>query len=359
MLQIMNIVLMAGGGGTRLWPLSRQKLPKQFLAFDGKRSLLEMAYDRANALVDDDHIFVATASAYQEKTEELLPQVAKEHLFYEPEKRDTTAAFASVALRLMQMNKGSEPTIFMWCDHVFTREEAFIADLKKIAGILTTDPQALVIVGHTPLSPATAFGYFEVGDKIGAEPNVRTVKRFTEKPDEATAAKFLAQGNYFWNLGYFSLTPEHLIYELRLRAPEISAALDGFSAALKGGDTQKADVAYGEFPKMALEYTFVEKTEHIIAVTGDYGWSDVGNWEAVSEVFGVEGDHMPAGHHIHVDSKNNYIYNTTNKAVSLLGMEDTVAVVTEDAVLVTHKGSSARVKDVVKKLEEEGKTEFL
>ncbi len=358
MLQVMNIVLMAGGGGTRLWPLSRQKLPKQFLAFDGKRSLLEMAYDRARELVDNDHIFVATASAYQDKTEELLPQVPKDHLFYEPEKRDTTAAFATVALRLMHMNR-SEPTIFMWCDHVFTREEAFISDLKKIEGIITAHPESLVVVGHTPLSPTTLLGYFEVGDQIDGEPNVQTVKRFTEKPDEDTAEKFIAQGNYFWNLGYFSLTPEHLIAELRLRAPEISAALDGFSAALEDGDAAKARVAYSTFPKMALEYTFVEKTESIIAVTGDYGWSDVGSWDVVSEVFGVDGDHMPAGHHIHVDSKNNYIYNTTSKAVSLLGMKDTVVVVTNDAMLVTNKRSSARVKDIVKKLEEEGKTEFL
>jgi len=355
----MNVVLMAGGGGTRLWPLSRQKMPKQFLAFDGEHTLLEMAYQRARQLVSDDQIFVATAATYQERTEELLPEVPKDHLFYEPEKRDTTAAFATVALRLTQMNQGSEPTIFMWCDHVFTREEAFIADLKKIEGIITDNPDALVIVGHTPLSPATAFGYFEVGNQTGEDKNVHDVKRFTEKPDEATAEKFLSQGNYYWNLGYFSLTPQHLISELHTHAPEVQEAMNGFSAALDSGDPKKQAAAYGDFPKVALEYTFVEKTQRIISITGDYGWSDVGNWEAVSDVFGVSGDHMPAGHHIHVDSKNNYIYNTTNKVVSLLGMEDTVAVVTEDAVLVTNKRSSARVKDVVKRLEDEGKTEFL
>jgi mannose-1-phosphate guanylyltransferase len=310
-------------------------------------------------LVPATNIFVATASAYQEKTEELLPDIAKDHLFYEPEKRDTTAAFATVALRLQAMGLGDEPTLFMWCDHVFTREDVFLADLRLIPDVLAANPNTLVIVGHTPLSPATSFGYFEVGDTVGESLHTYQVKRFIEKPDEATAQQFVAKKNYFWNLGYFSLRPAYLLQQLQLHAPELESSLAAFGAALATNDTQAQEAAYGSFPKLALEYTFVEKTENIMAITGDYGWSDVGNWHAVSEVFGVGGDHMPAGHHIHVDAKNNYIYNTTNKVVSLIGVENIVAVVTDDAVLITKKDSAARVKEVVQQLEEQGKGEYL
>lgn len=355
----MNIVLMAGGGGTRLWPLSRQALPKQFLSFDGQSTLLEQAYTRACQLVAPDHIFVATSRAYQARTEELLPMVSRDHIYYEPEKRDTTAAFATVALRLEALGQGNVPTIFMWCDHVFSREEAFIADLRRVEATVAANSEALVILAHTPLFPATTFGYCEVGETVGSEANVYQVKRFTEKPDLATAEKFILNKNYFWNLGYFSLRPTYLLEQLRLHAPELRDVLTAYAAALAHGDSTAADAAYGEFPKLALEYTFVEKTKNIIAITGDYGWSDVGNWSTVSQVFGVNGDHMPQGHHVHVDSQNNYIYNTTDKVVSLLGVKNIVAVVTDDAILITDKDSAAGVKDVVQRLEADGKTEYL
>lgn len=350
---------MAGGGGTRLWPLSRQKLPKQFLAFAGNKTLLEMAYERARALTDIDHIFVATSAAYQEKTQALLPQVSPSHLFFEPERRDTTAAFATVALRLEALGQGDVPTIFMWCDHVFSREEVFIADLRRVEALVAANPEALVILAHTPLFPATTFGYCEVGERVGSQDNVYQVQRFTEKPDLATAEQFILNKKYFWNLGYFSLRPTYLLEQLRVHAPELGDVLTAYAAALAQGDSKAADAAYAKFPKLALEYTFVEKAKNIIAITGDYGWSDVGNWSTVSEVFGVNGDHMPQGHHVHVDSQDNYIYNTTDKVVSLLGVKNIVAVITDDAILITDKDSAAGVKDVVQRLEAEGKTEVL
>lgn len=348
----MNIVVMAGGGGSRLWPLSRQKTPKQFLDLGSGQTLIEQAYTRAASLTSPDRIYVATSENYRAHIEKLLPHVSADHVFYEPEKRDTTAAFATIALRLTALGQADEPTIFMWSDHIFTHEAEFLGDLKKIPDVLQQHPDAVVILGHTPVSAETTLGYFEVGARVAGFDDVFEIKTFKEKPDAATAEQYVAAGNYFWNLGYFSASPHYILSELVAHNSDIKPAVDEFARTLSRS-------AYQKFPKRAIEYTFIEKTPRRFAITGDYGWSDVGNWAAVKDIFGKGGDHMPAGHHIHVDSDNNYVYNATGRAVSLIGIKNAIVVVTDDAVLVTDKDHAHKVKDVVAKLEEEGKEEYL
>lgn len=355
----MNVVLMAGGGGTRLWPLSRISKPKQFLDLGSGKTLIELAYQRACRLTDPSNIYVATAQAYAEQINHFLPTITAGHIFFEPEKRDTTAAFASVALRLINLQQGDEPTIFMWSDHIFTAEDAFLKDLARIPEILSSHPDSLVIMAHNPLSPETTLGYVEMSNVLTGYQNVYQVKQFTEKPDLDTAISYIASGRHYWNLGYFSLRPTYLIQQLKEYNPEINPVLDAFSAALLNGQIDQQNKVYGEFPKISIEYTFVEKTSSIIALVGDYGWSDIGNWNIVKDIFGKKGDHMPHGHHIHVDSKNNYIYNTTSKTVSLIGLEDVIVVVTDDAILITPTKEAHKVKEVVKRLSENKKTDVL
>lgn len=355
----MNVVLMAGGGGTRLWPLSRTSKPKQFLDLGAGKTLIELAYQRAVQLTDESNIYIATAQAYAEQIKEFLPTVSDDHIFFEPEKRDTTAAFAAVALRLINLQQGEEPTIFMWSDHIFTAEDVFLKDLARIPEILASHPDSLVIMAHKPLGPETTLGYVEMSEVLTGYQNAFQVKQFTEKPDLDTAGSYVASGRHYWNLGYFSLYPSYLIKQIRLHNPELSPVLDAFAAALTSGQPKEQDKIYGQFPKISIEYTFVEKTTSIIALVGDYGWSDVGNWNIVKEIFGSKGDHMPHGHHIHVDSKNNYIYNTTAKTVSLIGLEDVIVVVTDDAILVTLTKESHKVREVVNRLSEAKRTDVL
>lgn len=350
---------MAGGGGTRLWPLSRQDNPKQFLDLGSGKTLLEHTYDRALTLAAPEDIYVATVKQYEERTRDLLPKVPQENLFFEPERRDTAPAFAAAAVQLKLRNKSDQPTLFMWSDHVFSREDDFLRDLSKAASTLEKNPEAVVIIGHTPTSPETGFGYIEVDSKVEGEDNVYKVKAFREKPDKKTAEEYVSAGNYFWNMAYITIQPDYLFSQLKEHAPDLMKGIDLFEKALQENDQEKADKAYADLPKLAIDYALLEKTPKILAVTGDYGWSDVGSWAAVQEVFGRSGDHVPKGHHVHVDSDNNYIYNTTNRAVSLIGVKNTIAVVTDDAVLITNKNNSNQVKDVVSKLEEEGQSQYL
>lgn len=355
----MNIVIMAGGGGTRLWPLSLRDNPKQFADLGTGKPLLVHAYNRAARVADPAHIYIATTAAYQDRIQSMLPQVPTDHVFLEPSRRDTTAAFVHTCLRLKAAGLGNEPTAFLWSDHIFTNEEKFIVDLQRISNVLAEYPDSLVIIGHAPLNANTTLGYFRVSDPLTSGGHIYSVAEFTEKPTKKKAEEFVAAGNYYWNLGYFSLRPDYLLTEIVHVSPELQAPITALEDAIKAKDESKIEAAFNDFPKKALEFTFVEKTKSIIAITGDYGWSDIGNWATVKEVLGVKGDHIAAGHHVHVDSENNYVYNTTDRAVSLIGMKDTIVVVTDKAVLVANENQSHKVKQAVERIEQEGKEEYL
>lgn len=354
-----NIVIMAGGGGSRLWPLSRQNKPKQFLDLGSGKTLLEHAWDRALRLTKKENIFIATTLQYANDVQKLLPDVHEDQFMYEPERRDTGPAFAAAAVTLEHLGHGNTPTIFMWSDHMFVNEKELIHDLKKIPQLLEKFPESVVIAGHIPLYPETGLGYLQVGKKIKGFTDVYKVKAFKEKPDEETARKYLLEGDYYWNMAYISVRPNYLLKELEQYVPDLMKQIAICRECIIRHDRDAYKKAYGECTPISIDYILLEKTPNILAVTGNYGWSDVGNWGAVKDVFGVSGDYVAKGHHIHVDSENNYIYNTTDRAVSLIGVKNTIVVVTDDAILVTEKGNSHKVKEVVQKLEEEDRKEYL
>ena len=349
----MNIIIMAGGGGSRLWPLSRHQNPKQFLTLGGDKTLLELSYDRALKVAPADHIYIATIKEYADKIKSFLPEIADDHIFFEPQRRDNAPAFAAVAAQLVELGQGEEPTVFMWADHVFTAEEEYCSDLKKIPEVIKKNPESIALMGHIPTYPETGFGYIEAGEKVEGYEDVYKVSTFKEKPDKATAQTYVDAGRYFWNMGSISARPAYLLEELRKYEPELMESIDAFNEAMKAGDEAKASDAYGTAKKISIDYAVLERTKTIYVVTGDYGWSDVGNWGAVKAIFGIKGDHVGNGHHVHVDCDNNYIYNATTKAISLVGVKDMIVVATSDAILVTEKSQSHKVKDVVAKLSEE------
>jgi len=355
----MNIVIMAGGGGSRLWPLSRQSRPKQFLDLGSGKTLIEHTYHRISQLARPEDIFIATLQEYAEQTRKLLPDIPNANYCFEPARRDTAPAFAAVAAKLIQKGRGGEPTLFVGSDHIFTKEKQFVADLQKAVTLIQAHPETIITLGHIPTFPETGYGYIEVGEPLAGEKNVYHVKSFKEKPDQATAEAFIHAGTYYWNMANFGVVPTHLIHEIKKFEPELSAGLEAYQEALDQEDPAVSDKIYRTLPKIAIDYAVMERTEKIITIVGDYGWSDIGSWRAVHEIFGVEGDHMPDGHHVHVDSKGNYIYNTTDKVVSVVGLKDTITVVTEDAILLTTAEGSQKVKEVVQKLESDGKGQYL
>ncbi len=350
----MNVVIMAGGGGTRLWPLSRGNKPKQFLDLGTGKTLLEHTWERARTVAEPSAIYVATTQQYVEQVRQFLPELSADHIFIEAERRDTGPAIAAVALQLQKRGYGAEPVVFMWSDHYFTEEESFIADLKKLNALIQEYPEHIIILGHRPSSPETTLGYIELGEEV--REGIFQVKAFKEKPNEETAQAYVAAGTYAWNMAYVSSTPNYILAELSTHAPELSAGLERLGAAK---NDESAAAVYKTLPTVAIDYVLLEKTPRLLAVVGDYGWSDVGGWPAVKEVFGKFGDHMPLGHHLHIDSDNNYIYNATDRAVTLLGVHNAIVVVTEDAVLVSDQSQAHRVKEIISRLQSDNRYDLL
>lgn len=355
----MVVVIMAGGGGSRLWPLSRKNKPKQFLDLGSGKTLLEDTWNRALALSDPSSIYIATAREYEKTVRSMIPDLPRANLLIEPCRRDTGPAFAAAACSLRLLGKEHEPTTFMWSDHVFSREQQLIRDLSIVPQLIQKYPRSIVIVGHRPEFPETGLGYIQVGNKVLGYENVFHVKEFKEKPDEATAKHYVADGSFYWNMAYISLTPALLFELLEEHSADLMKGISSYSDALLRGDVSASEKHYCELESISIDYALLEHASDIIAITGDYGWSDVGNWSTVKDIFGINGDHMPRGHHVHVGSNGTYIYNATDKAVTLVGMKNTIVVVTDDAILVTDKDSVHLVKDAVKELEKAGKDEYL
>lgn len=355
----MNIVIMAGGGGTRLWPLSRRNNPKQFLDLGSGKTLIEHTYDRACQLTAPANIFIATNKDYASRIQELFPLLAPDNIFLEPAKRDTAPAFAAAAVKLQQRGQEAEATIFMWSDHVFTDEAKFVAALKKIPQLVAQHPAAIIIMGHRPVFAETGLGYIEVGLGLPGEADVYQVKAFKEKPNQPTAESYVAAGNFFWNMAYISTTPDNLLRLLRAYEPALMRGVDQYAAALTEANAAAAAERYEELPSLAIDYALLERASEIIAVTGDWGWSDVGYWSTVQEIFG-DGAHQPSrGYHLHVSSTGCYVHSATNQAVTLLGVNDVIVVVTPDAILVTRKDQAHKIKDIVARLEKDKKHDLL
>ncbi|GAA3932896.1 mannose-1-phosphate guanylyltransferase/mannose-6-phosphate isomerase [Luteimonas lutimaris] len=339
-------VLLSGGSGTRLWPLSREAYPKQFLPLAGERTMLQDTWLRVAGLAGDAAPLVVANEEHRFLAAEQLRQVGVEHaaIVLEPVGRNTAPAIAAAALQAMA--GGDDPLLLVLpSDHVVRDADAF-RDAVRAASPAAAEG-ALVTFGIVPESPETGFGY------IQAEPGegVRRVLRFVEKPDADTARQYLEAGGYYWNSGMFLLRASRYLEELGRFRPDILAAVRAaFDAAKRDGDFVRLDKdAFAASPSDSIDYAVMEKTDRAMVLPVDIGWNDVGSWSALWDVSEQDGDgNARHGDVIAVDSRNSYAY--ARRLVALVGVEDLVVVETDDAVLVARKDKVQQVKDVVARL---------
>ncbi|HZW17270.1 MAG TPA: mannose-1-phosphate guanylyltransferase/mannose-6-phosphate isomerase [Luteimonas sp.] len=339
-------VLLSGGSGTRLWPLSREAYPKQFLPLAGERTMLQDTWLRVAGLAGDAAPLVVANEEHRFLAAEQLRQVGVEHaaIVLEPVGRNTAPAIAAAALQAMA--GGDDPLLLVLpSDHVVRDADAF-RDAVRAASPAAAEGE-LVTFGIVPESPETGFGY------IQAEPGegVRRVLRFVEKPDADTARQYLDAGGYYWNSGMFLLRASRYLEELGRFRPDILAAVRAaFDAAKRDGDFVRLDKdAFAASPSDSIDYAVMEKTDRAMVLPVDIGWNDVGSWSALWDVSEQDGDgNARHGDVIAVDSRNSYAY--ARRLVALVGVEDLVVVETDDAVLVARKDKVQQVKDVVARL---------
>ncbi len=343
-------VLLSGGSGTRLWPLSREAYPKQFLPLAGDDTMLQATWLRVAAIADAAPIVVA-GEDHRFLVAEQLRQIGAPTpaIVLEPLGRNTAPAIAAAALQALA--GGDDPLLLVLpSDHVVRDGEAFRAAVRQ--AMPAAEAGALVTFGIVPDGPETGFGYIhaEAGE-AGRSDGVRKVLRFVEKPDAATAQRYLDAGGYYWNSGMFLMRASRYLDELQRFRPDIVAAVRAsFDAAARDGDFIRLDkAAFAACPSDSIDYAVMEKTDAACVLPVDIGWNDVGSWSALWAV--SEQDAHGNAHHgdvVSIDSRNSYAY--ARRLVALVGVDDLVVVETDDAVLVARKDRVQQVKDVVAQL---------
>lgn len=358
-------VILAGGGGTRLWPKSRNKTPKQFLKLTGKDTMMQVAAGRLTKIVPWERIIVVTNEQYVDEVRAQLPEVPAENIIAEPQKRDTGLAMLVGAL--YAQSKDPEAVIINGAsDHVVVNEAEFVRVMKAAIQV-AADHTYLIAVGITPNYPSSAFGYIKIGDdlrKLGDGLSLFKVDSFTEKPNVATARAFISTGKYFWNANMYVWSAKALAAAFQKYQPKTAeltqrlASMDAeaFHAAIKN--------VYDKAEAISIDYAISEKADNLVLIPGDFGWNDVGDWKVVYDlgtkdlhgnVVNGEGE---AVHTLTINSHDNLIQ-TNNRLVALVGVKDMLVIDTDEILMIAPKDMSQDVKKLVERLKEEDKKEYL
>ena len=352
-----HAVIMAGGSGTRLWPLSRADRPKQLLDVvsgpdGGAHSLLLEAFDRLRALLPADRIWVCTAARYGDQVRAALPELRADRLILEPVARDTANAVGLAAALVAEADAEAELAVVS-ADHVIRPVERFAAVLTTAYDAVTARPGALVTLGIPPTWPSTGFGYVQRGAPTEV-PGVAEVAAFREKPDRATAEAYLASGTYLWNSGMFVWRAQTVLDALARHLPETAAGLRRIVAAEQGAarDAVLAEV-FPTLPKISVDYAVLEPaaTEpgRVLVADLDVDWLDVGSWPALAHTLETDGDgNAIRGWAVTVDSSGNVVFSDDpDHLLALVGVRDSVVVHTADVTMVCPVAGAERVKDLL------------
>ncbi|HEY7214677.1 MAG TPA: mannose-1-phosphate guanylyltransferase [Thermoanaerobaculia bacterium] len=338
----MRALILAGGSGTRFWPLSRKRRPKQLLALEGDRSLLRETFERLRPLVEPEAVWVCTTEALAEPVRRELPEIPPEQILLEPEGRNTAPAIGW-SVRSMPEEACAGAVTVLPADHRMGDASAFRQTLAQAVGVVEREDRVMAL-GVVPRRPETGYGYLELEPQ--AEPSgVRRVRRFVEKPSAEAAARFVASGNYLWNAGIFVFRGSTLLGLLERLQPELAHGLEEIAAA-----PERLQELYARLPADSIDYAVMEKLHDIATLPLDCGWSDLGSWEALDEVLPRdEQGNTGRGDRLAVDARGNLLFADAG-TITVLGVDGLVVVRTGDAVLVCPKSRSQEVKRLVSEL---------
>ena len=372
-----HVLILAGGSGTRLWPASNSKMPKQFLPVQDGKSLLQLTIERALALGITGNVIIITLK------EQLDPIIAecskigagrdKIKVIPEPAARNTAPAIAIAAeyLKAESGGKGQETVVVLTADHLITPLEEFTENVRAADELARQDK--LVTFGIPPTRPETGYGYIETADEM---PPGLKVASFREKPDQATAERFVEKGNYYWNSGMFAFRVNRYLEELQSLTPEIGEIFAGIGSSgesrrageievvMEGSEVEKV---YQASPKDSIDYAVMEKSTSSAMVKASFDWNDIGSWEEMAALYaekggaqaGAAGGNTNGGEEelVAIESQGNFVY--SDQPVALCGVDDLMVVVKNGAVLIAKKGAGQQVKQVVNELKERGRQDLL
>lgn len=350
------VIIMAGGTGTRFWPYSRTAMPKQFLdVLNTGRSLLQMTYDRFVKYTSPEKILVVSNAQYKEIIKEQLPDLLDEHILLEPLKRNTAPCIAYAAYKIKQ--KDPEATL------IVTPSDAAIFNEPNYLEVIDTavkgaEKDRLITIGIQPHKPETGYGYIQY---LEADSPVKKVKTFTEKPDLDLAKKFIESGDFVWNAGIFVWQLPTIIQAFEKHQPEIAEQFDK-GATLYYTEAEQKFIAetYAITKGISIDYAVMEKASNVHVVLGDFGWSDLGSWDAVHELLPKdEHQNVLSKHTVLYNSSNNYIKAANDKLIVLSDLDGYLVADFKDVLLVCKKDDASRFKNLVTDIKAEKGDKFV
>jgi len=351
-----HAVIMAGGSGTRLWPLSRPARPKQLLRLFEGQSLLRRSFDRLIGLLPPERIYLIANGNYAEAVQAELPELPAGNFMAEPCARDTANAVGLAAHLLAQRDPTGTMGIFT-ADQIIEPTHLFCDTVRQ--GFETADrhPDALVTFGIVPRSPHTGYGYVRKGRRL--TDGVHEVLQFKEKPDRATAEQYLASGEYYWNSGMFAWRIATVIEQIRKLHPETHAGLREVAAHFREPGTSEAvRERFAALPKISVDYAIMEKADRVLTVEMNCRWLDVGSWTALAEVIEPDacGNTVAAPNVRTLDAGNNIFVSESGHLIAAIGVRDLTIVHAEDATLICRREDAQRIKEMVEMLAESGES---
>lgn len=359
----MYAAILAGGVGTRLWPRSRQANPKQFADITGAgRTMIQATVDRLAGLVPGERIYVVTGKAYEGLAVAQLPEVAPAQILAEPSGRNTAPAIGLACVHLRRRDPQAV-LVVLPADHVIPHAAAFQAALQRAA--VAAEAGRLVTLGIEPHFPHTGYGYIKRSRRLRELPEdelpIYAVERFLEKPDLATAERFLREGGYYWNGGIFIARVDVMLGEIERQIPEVYRRLQQIEAALDTPDLEAVTAAaWADMPSISIDYGVMEGAQQVAMVPLQAGWNDVGSWDALQSV--LEHDEnkniVARGQALSVDSFGNIVF-SDKKMVALVGVDDLVIVEDGDTLLIGRMNQMQKVKNVVDLLRRQGREDLV
>ncbi len=351
----MKAVIFAGGVGTRLWPLSRKKSPKQFEKIVGDKSTLQLAVSRIQPDFGWQDIFISTGEIHTATVHDQLPDLPRTHVIGEPDMRDVGPAVGLMA-GILNREAPLEPMVILWSDHLVRNEKLFRSILTAAGSLISQDPDKIVFVSQKARFASENLGWIEFGKKIRTQDNISfySFVHFQYKPKGDVARKFYKSGKHAWNVGYFVTTPSFLWKQYKTFAPKLYASLLEIVNEWKTPKfAEKLKAIYPTVEKIHFDNAILEKLDpkDALVVSEDIQWSDIGAWEALKEALEEAKDkNVTQGKVLLTDSTDSLVYNYTDQLVTTIDLNDMLVVVTPDVVLVSRKSSVAKIKKLVESL---------